>query len=792
MKTMPQIPEVEKRIRMTTQFTGYNRADVISDGECYDMKNLSGDAFPALTVRKKRITVQETETETLNGILGRSDGEVVIRGERVTYKGEDTGLRVSTDRIKMPKILVSMGAYVTIWPDKVYFNTTDLKDQGRMDRLWAANEHVTYTTEPGEIPTEPPEDAPTICLCRGDGTDYDMTEIDVGTTPPANPDDGDYWLDQSGDTDVLRQYSSSREMWVEVPTVYLKIACPEIGKGLSRYDVVDICGLQYTWYREQDEPEPDDRLKAQLAALNASHIVYQCGQDYIVIVGILSKQVTLDDHTLNIDRKIPDMDYVTESNNRLWGCKYGYDKQLEPGWSGSAHDTKVYLSTKTGSRISRSDYTKSSTAPENPVNGQLWMNTANPPDDYQYPLMKYNATAGEWQQVPCYVTFESINTNLGQFKAGSWVEITGVIYQGGGSIELDTLMQMRALNTHKQVISCYQNWLTVEGVLSGEYECGQEGTNMKVYKAAPEYKFLNEIRSCKLGDFKNWSTYMGLSTDSYAATVGTDGPFTGAIMQLGYPVFFKENAIHKIYGYNPDSFQIQTTVCSGIQNGSWRSAVVVDETVFYKSSREIMAYDGNMPRGISEQLGNTVYGDARAGAFDQKYYISMYNATDEKWELFCYDTRKGLWFKEDGTKALGFGRTDTALYMIDEEKNLLISPLGDSGGFVEEEPVTWEAVFGISGIEYTGYGRSDVPGHIYLSRFDLRMYVEPDTTADLWIEYDSSGHWEHQGQIRGKNRRTFMLPVRPKRCDHMRVKLTGQGMFKLYSIARIMEVGADG
>ena len=40
-------------------------------------------------------------------------------------------------------------------------------------------------------------------------------------------------------------------------------------------------------------------------------------------------------------------------------------------------------------------------------------------------------------------------------------------------------------------------------------------------------KAVNEIYASKLGDFKNWNCYAGRSTDSYVATRGSDGPFTG-------------------------------------------------------------------------------------------------------------------------------------------------------------------------------------------------------------------------------------------------------------------------
>ena len=53
--------------------------------------------------------------------------------------------------------------------------------------------------------------------------------------------------------------------------------------------------------------------------------------------------------------------------------------------------------------------------------------------------------------------------------------------------------------------------------------------------------------------------------------------------------------------------------------------------------------------------------------------------------------------------------------------------------------------------------------------------------------------WEDKGTIEGTGRtRTALLNVQPRRCDHMRVKLTGTGNAEIYSIDRILAMGADG
>lgn len=615
MRTMPLLKDGAKSTLMTSAFHGLNQNEIIADGELHDMKNLSGDGYPLLTLRKKRgITDLDLEGQPsipLTGIHGR-DQLVFVRGNDVYYNNYPvSGISLSTDSSMCPKKIVSFGAYVLIWPDKKYFNTADLSDVGSMNREWQLA-----------------ADTITMSMCRMDGSGYVGT-ITPGVNPPADPENGAYWLDESGENDVLRQYSKSTDEWVEVASTYVKISATGIGTGLKEYDAIEVSGLQLAG------EDPDVRLEQQVSLLNGSMIVYAAGDDYIVVAGLLSQAVEAGGltGTVHADLLIPDMDYVVESNNRLWGCKYGL------------------------------------------VNDQV----------------------------------------------------------------------------------------------------------------------VNEIYASKLGDFRNWRCYMGLSTDSYTASVGTDGPWTGAITQRGYPVFFKENAIHRVSGQTPSSFTIQTTIARGVQRGSWRSLAVVQENVYYKAREAVMVYDGTMPQPVSEKLGDTLYSDARAGVLGTKYYISMMDR-NSTWHMFVFDTEHGTWWREDNAHALGFGAAEDELYYIDEDNNTLVSVRGSYGTL--EGDLAWSAEFDLYGAQYTSSGGYDNPGRVrndkYVSMFKIRMSMEDKARMKLLISYNG-GAWEEMGVRKGTGLLdTFVLPVIPKRCDHIRYRLEGTGGIVIYAISRIMEVGGDG
>ena len=136
----------------------------------------------------------------------------------------------------------------------------------------------------------------------------------------------------------------------------------------------------------------------------------------------------------------------------------------------------------------------------------------------------------------------------------------------------------------------------------------------------------NEIYASKLGDFKNWNCYAGRSTDSYAATRGSDGPFTGAADYLGSPLFFKENCVERVYPSANGAHQIVTVQCPGVKDGSGGSLQVVDGKLYYHSQGGVCVFDGSMPVNVSQALGEARYHDAVAGAAEGCYYLS---AADE-------------------------------------------------------------------------------------------------------------------------------------------------------------------
>ena len=446
-------------------------------------------------------------------------------------------------------------------------------------------------------------------------------------------------------------------------------------------------------------------------------------------------------------------------------------------------DVSFELCTITGDVYS--DTTISPDAPADPVNLDYWIDTSSTP----HTLKQYSASSGTWVSVA--TTYIKISAaGIGKaFSQYDGVTISGV---------LDASLQ--SLNANMVVWAKGDDFIVVVGILDAVTSQKVEDGAIKVERRMPNMDFViesenrlwgcrygianngevvNEIYASKLGDFKNWNCFMSLSTDSYTASCGTDGPFTGAITHLGYPLFFKENCVHKVYGNYPANFQIQTTACRGVQKGCHRSLAIVNETLFYKARSGICAFDGSLPTECSYALGNEAHFNAVGGAHGNKYYVSMMDMNSD-WELFVYDTAKGMWHKEDNLHASAFCSCRGELYCIDADTRNIITMLG-SGESTGD--VNWMAETGELGISS--------PDMKYISRITIRMFMDVGALMDIYAQYDMSGEWIHLCNIRGTSLRSFSLPIQPRRCDYMKLKFEGTGMAKIYSWTKTIEQGSE-
>lgn len=436
--------------------------------------------------------------------------------------------------------------------------------------------------------------------------------------------------------------------------------------------------------------------------------------------------------------------------------------------------------------------------PSDPANMTLWIDTSSTP----HSLMQWAESSSMWVSIATtYVKISS--TGIGKaFEKYDGITISGlrdtVLHDSNTGAEISDTSELAAFEGSAIVWDKDDDFIVIVGMLDTTLSISEPVTisrkmpNMDFvvesenrlwgcrYGTAANGDVVNEVYASKLGDFKNWNCFMGVSTDSYSASVGTDGRFTGAITLPGCVLFFKENCIHKVYGNYPANFQIQTTVCRGVQRDCERSLAIVNEVIYYKARHAICAYDGSLPTEISYAMGDERYKNAVGGSHGNKYYISMQDMNDQ-YHLFVYDTAKGMWHREDNLQADDFCSCREELYCIDHNSKKIITMLGS--GTQDTDDVTWMVETGEIGISY--------PDMKYISRLTVRMNMDVDSEVRIYAQYDFADTWEMLYAIRSSSLRSFAIPIKPKRCDHMRLRIEGEGEAKIYSITKTIEQGSD-
>ena len=476
---------------------------------------------------------------------------------------------------------------------------------------------------------------------------------------------------------------------------------------------------------------------------------------------------------------------------------YGNIEAFYPGAEG-----QTVLATYEMCKIDGTLYTgakQNDTAPD-PTEAKLWIDTSSKP----HVLKQYSETGAVWNQIA--TTYVKISApNIAQnFKQYDAVKISGFPKESSQLTDMNDItyplweayhdpgveegddQRAEGTNDYIVIVGLLDEAVTYESNLRLErtmpiMDFVIESDNRLFgcrYGTAANGQVVNEIYASKLGDFRNWNCFMQISTDSWVGGVGSDGQFTGAITHMGYPLFFKENCVHKVYGKYPANFQIQTTACRGVQKYCDRSLAIVNETLFYKARNAVCAYDGSLPTEVSYAMGNEAYGEAVGGSHGNKYYISMKDASGN-YNLFVYDIAKGMWHKEDDLPVDYFCSCRGEMYAISNGK--IITLLGS--GEKDIADVEWMVETGEIGISS--------PDMKYISRLTLRMSMDIGNEVGIYAQYDNSDEWECQCVLTGTNLRSFSIPIRPKRCDYMKLRIEGVGNVKIYSITKTIEQGSE-
>ena len=579
-----------------SSFGGINKNPNCPENCFFDTLNTSSSSYPLVSTREKRkrlctFTQKPSAIHTVNGLT-------LTVGNKLYYNGIEQfdGLSVSEK-----KQIVSMGSYVIIFPDGYYINTQTVGGLGVcVDRGYLAVTNDLVTSDVEYIP----------CL-------YDRIPT-VSPTEPPTPNDTDLWLDNSSYYSKLYIYSSENGGWSPIAPTHVCIKARGIERNLNVGDNIVIT--------------------RSIINVDGTKNIVAMGDGYIIVSGQIDGYTfssCVDNPPLLVERKIPELDFVCEHQNRLFGCKYGKNE-----------------------------------------NGD----------------------------------------------------------------------------------------------------------------------FVNEIYASKLGDPKNWNSFLGLSTDSYAASCGSEGKWTGICSHMGYVVFFKENKIHRLFGSKPSNFTLYQDEYDGVKLGSEGSLCLLNGSLFYHSQNGVYEYSGSAPSCVSHSLGREKYENASAGICNNIYYIALTDKNGER-VLYTYDTQNRTWNKEDCQGIYLLEGCDGNLFSLSEQDGTYYLDLMLSSNvpaicrelysetMADEEDFEWYAESGNIGLS--------LDGSKFVNHITLRLESNEGASVSLFTQTDQCGLWEECGHFSSKKLSKHTFDILAPRCDHFKIRLQGRGGCKIHSLTKVIESSSE-
>ena len=302
---------------MLRVFGGLNETYSCTEAEYSAGINFSARNFPALSTRLPRRKLREKAD--LNGMY-HLNGLLTVCSTNLIYTPDDADemevtLKDAVENGK--KTLVGIGTRILIFPDKLAFDTAS-REVSALGAVWSGkNASVEF--------------AP----CDAEGKVYEVSGC--GPAEPDKPTDGQLFLRVEdpekpwSSESTLEVYSEASGNWSAVVLDYCRISAKGVGTDFAAEDTVTLTGSAAEQAGQWNE-------------LDGDRIVYDAGADALRVkadpggewfygrltrTGAAVRWVSLDGsvsrefvsaEVVELERRVPDMDYLTECDNRVWGC----------------------------------------------------------------------------------------------------------------------------------------------------------------------------------------------------------------------------------------------------------------------------------------------------------------------------------------------------------------------------------------------------------------------------------------------------------------------------------------
>ena len=274
-----------------------------------------------------------------------------------------------------------------------------------------------------------------------------------------------------------------------------------------------------------------------------------------------------------------------------------------------------------------------------------------------------------------------------------------------------------------------------------------------------------------------WGSYDGISTDAWAATVGSDGDFTGACVYANSVLFFKENCVHIVYGTKASNFTVSTIKLRGVQSGSGGLLCISDGLLYYKAPEGLFCFNGSAAHRIDSKLGGDIT-DTAVMTADGRYIVMAANDGT----VYFYDKRYAAWYERRLSSVCSAHEVNGRLYAVakgNSGKLTVIRLVGTDSDAKKQAENSFEAVSG-------DIGRGKV-FNIYKKLRAAVRYCRKNNEVpglSLYVSGDG-GEWKKVAEYNSaesKSEEITAAPIIPLRCKTVRIKISGKTSGDAYAV----------
>ena len=298
-------------------FGGLNETYGCTEAEYSGGMNFSARDFPALSTRLPRRRLQELAG--LNGMY-HLNGLLTVCGQDLVYTPDEAPAQPVTVKNAVAdsrKTMVGIGTKILIFPDKVAFDTAD----GSAAPLGAAWEAGSLSVS--------------FAPCDASGNTYEVK--DKGTKEPEHPQDGQLFLKLNepdkpySAENTLEVYSEASGNWTVIPLDCCLVTAEGIGAEFRVWDTVTLTGTgaeQAGQWAGLDGDrivygvtETTLRLRADPGGEHFyGRLVHNASSAVWVSMDGTQREEYFPAEGVKVERRVPDLEYLTECDNRVWGC----------------------------------------------------------------------------------------------------------------------------------------------------------------------------------------------------------------------------------------------------------------------------------------------------------------------------------------------------------------------------------------------------------------------------------------------------------------------------------------